>query len=272
VDIPALWYGTAWKEERTRGLVAQALAVGFRAIDTANQRRHYHEAAVGEAVQAALGEGRLTRGDLFLQSKFTDVAGQDHRLPYDPRAPLADQVAASCQSSLAHLGTTYLDAYLLHGPTTRVGLTDEDWQIWQAMEALHRAGQVRKLGASNVSAAQLTLLCAHAAIAPAFVQNRCYARTGWDRQVREVAAAHHVRYQGFSLLTANRRELGGEVITAIAARHQRTPAQTVFRFAVDVGMVALTGTASAAHMREDLHGLDFALSPDEVSAIAQISG
>jgi diketogulonate reductase-like aldo/keto reductase len=272
VIIPALWYGTAWKEERTRDLVTLALAAGFRAIDTANQRRHYHEAAVGEALAVAFGEGRIGRGELFLQSKFTDVAGQDHRRPSDPSAPLREQVTQSCTSSLAHLGTTYLDAYLLHGPRARDGLTDEDWQVWRAMEGLHRAGLIRSLGASNVSAEQLTLLLRHATVPPAFVQNRCYARTRWDAPVREVAAAHGVRYQGFSLLTANRRELGGDVITAIAARHLRTPAQIVFRFAIEVGMVALTGTSSPQHMREDLEVLGFALSPEEVAAIERVSG
>jgi diketogulonate reductase-like aldo/keto reductase len=272
VITPALCYGTAWKEERTRDLVTLALAAGFRAIDTANQRRHYHEAGVGEALAVALGEGRIGRGDLFLQSKFTDVAGQDHRLPYDPRAPLGEQVTLSFASSLAHLGTTYLDAYLLHGPSTRAGLSDEDWQIWQAMEGLHRAGLVGSLGVSNVTAAQLALLLRHATIPPAFVQNRCYARTGWDRPVREVAAARGVRYQGFSLLTANRRELGGAVIAAIAARHQRSAAQIVFRFAIEVGMLPLTGTSSPQHMREDLDVLSFGLAPDEVRAIERVAG
>src|SRR5260221_14407792 len=90
--IPKLLYGTAWKEERTESLTALALEAGFRGIDTANQRKHYFEAAVGQAVRTAIGAGRVTRGELFLQTKFTSRGGQDQRLPYDAQAPVATQV------------------------------------------------------------------------------------------------------------------------------------------------------------------------------------
>src|SRR6476659_4868169 len=107
VRVPRFLYGTAWKEDATRRLTELALRQGFRGIDTANQRRHYHEAAVGEAVAAALAGG-LDRGELFLQTKFTFRPAQDHRLPYDPAAPVAVQVAQSFESSLRHLGTDVL--------------------------------------------------------------------------------------------------------------------------------------------------------------------
>src|SRR5205823_13434397 len=88
VRVPRFLYGTAWKEDETERLTALALRQGFRGIDTANQRRHYHEAAVGRAVTAAVESGLVTRDDLFLQTKFTFRGGQDHRLPYDPDAPV----------------------------------------------------------------------------------------------------------------------------------------------------------------------------------------
>ena len=97
VRVPRFMYGTAWKEHRTEGLTRLALEVGFRGIDTANQRQHYFEAGVGAAIAAA----GIARDELFLQTKFTDVRGQDHRLPYDPDAPLAAAGGAVvCQ--LAH--------------------------------------------------------------------------------------------------------------------------------------------------------------------------
>src|SRR5579863_3935470 len=109
--IPSLLYGTAWKEDRTATLTELALRAGFRAIDTANQRRHYFEAGVGEGLAAAYRAGVVTRADLFLQTKFTYQRGQDHRLPYDPAASLAVQVAQSLASSLKHLATDYVDSY-----------------------------------------------------------------------------------------------------------------------------------------------------------------
>ena len=83
---PDFLYGTAWKEERTPALVELALRAGFRGIDTANQRKHYFEAGVGEGLAAAYRAGVVTRADLFLQTKFTYRDGQDHRLPYDAEA------------------------------------------------------------------------------------------------------------------------------------------------------------------------------------------
>src|SRR6185503_8787172 len=109
---PDFLYGTAWKEERTPALTEQALRAGFRGIDTANQRRHYFESAVGKGLAAAYRAGVVARGDLFLQTKFTYRAGQDHRLPYEEDAPLARQVAQSMASSLEHLDTDHVDSYV----------------------------------------------------------------------------------------------------------------------------------------------------------------
>src|SRR6185436_6072066 len=122
VRIPRFLYGTAWKENETQRLTELALKQGFRGIDTANQRRHYHEAAVGQALAAVLASGLVVREDLFLQTKFTFQSGQDHRLPYDPAASIPIQVEQSFASSLEHLGTEFIDSYVLHGPTQRTGL------------------------------------------------------------------------------------------------------------------------------------------------------
>ena len=121
-SVPDFLYGTAWKEDRTQALTELALRMGFRGIDTANQRRHYFEAGVGQGLAAAYRAGVVTRADLFLQTKFTYQRGQDHRLPYDPAADLSTQVAQSMASSLEHLGTDHVDSYVLHGPGLRLRL------------------------------------------------------------------------------------------------------------------------------------------------------
>lgn len=267
VRVPALLYGTAWKEERTADLVRLALDRGFRGIDTANQRRHYFEAAVGDAVAAAIAGGAVSRDDLFLQTKFTYAGGQDHRLPYDPSAPFADQVRQSLASSLEHLHTDHVDSFLLHGPSRRDRLGPADGEVWRAMEVLQRAGQTRLIGVSNVSAAQLTELHAAAVVKPAFVQNRCHARDGWDRDVRAFCRAHGIIYQGFSLLTANTRELELPGVRGVVGRAGRSLGPVVFRFALQLGMLPLTGTTSERHMSEDLACLDFELSDADVRTI-----
>jgi diketogulonate reductase-like aldo/keto reductase len=272
VTVPRFLYGTAWKEDQTRRLTELALRQGFRGIDTANQRRHYHEAGVGPAVAAALAAGPVKRHELFLQTKFTFRSGQDHRLPYDPKAPIAAQVEQSFASSVEHLGTDVIDSYVLHGPMQRTGLVAEDLEAWRAMEALHERGRVRLLGVSNISLDQLRRLCDRARVPPRFIQNRCHAARGWDRDVRAFCAGHGLVYQGFSLLTANRDALARPEVVQIARRHDRTVNQVVFRFALDVGMVPLTGTTSAGHMQEDLEVFEFRLEADEVERIEHLAG
>lgn len=270
IRVPSFFFGTAWKEERTRELTEQALAAGFVAIDTANQRKHYVEAAVGAAANAAIRAGRVERSGLFLQTKFTFARGQDHRLPYDPGAPVELQVEQSFASSLEHLETSYVDSYLLHGPSTSHGLASDDWAAWESMELLQQSGRARLIGISNVTRQQLELLCKSAAVKPAFVQNRCYARLGWDREVRDVCRAHGVLYQGFSLLTANTRELQHPTLLALARRLGHSPAQLVFRFAIQAGTIPLTGTTSLIHLGEDLECFDFELSEAEMSLVENI--
>jgi diketogulonate reductase-like aldo/keto reductase len=270
VAVPPIVYGTAWKEEATARLVGQALAAGFRGIDTANQRRHYHEAGVGEALSAWISAGRLTRADLFLQTKFTFQPGQDHRLPYDPAAPIGEQVRQSFACSLEHLGITELDSYVLHGPSVEEGLGPDDREAWQAMEALHESGQTRLLGVSNVTLDQLAALCEFARVRPAFVQNRCYAVTGWDHGVRAFCRAHEIVYQGFSLLTANRQELARPHVAALAARYGVTVPQLVFRFAQQIGILPLTGTTDPGHMRADLACAAVTLAQDDLAFLENI--
>jgi diketogulonate reductase-like aldo/keto reductase len=206
---------------------------------------------------------------VFLQTKFTFLRGQDHRLPYDPAAPIGEQVAQSFASSLEHLGVSTIDSYVLHGPSQSDGLGEADRAAWRAMESLHGAGKVRWLGISNVIASQLDELAGLARVKPTFVQNRCYAERAWDHAVRAVCARHRIVYQGFSLLTANRRVLESPSVRVIAERHGRTGAQVVFRFALELGMLPLTGTSDPEHMAMDLEVYDFSLERAELETIAR---
>jgi diketogulonate reductase-like aldo/keto reductase len=270
--LPDFLYGTAWKEERTAALTELALRMGFRGIDTANQRRHYFEEGVGQGLAAAYRAGFVTRADLFLQTKFTDQSGQDHRLPYDPTARLAVQVAESMATSLEHLATDYVDSYVLHGPSSGYDWAEADTEVWEAMTRERDAGRTRLLGVSNVSLQHLEQMVAAHGEVPAFVQNRCFARVGWDRDVRTFCRERNITYQGFSLLTANTEVLRDRVVTDLAARENVTPAQVVFSFARTVGMLPLTGTSDAEHMKQDLASRDLVLPADSVRAIESLAG
>jgi diketogulonate reductase-like aldo/keto reductase len=270
VAVPSFMYGTAWKKDATTRLVELAVETGFTAIDTANQLIHYQEALVGEALQALEKKG-IKRDSLFLQTKFTPVGGQGGRTPYDPSADLTTQVRQSFDSSLIHLGTDYVDSYVLHAPFSRRGLSEADWEVWAAMEGLYQSGKTKMIGISNVAAGQLAELCEQANHKPMVVQNRCYAALGWDQQVREICQANGIVYQGFSLLTANREVLADPEIHTIAKRLGAGPAQIVFRFAMQIGMLPLTGTTSERHMKEDLQAERLALSSEEIQRIETIA-
>lgn len=270
VPLPSFMYGTAWKKEATTRLVQLAVASGFRAIDTANQPVHYQEALVGEALKTLEKKG-ITRDSLFLQTKFTPAGGQDHRIPYDASADLATQVRQSFDSSLIHLGTEYVDSYVLHAPYSRRGLGEADWEVWTEIEGLYQSGKTKMIGISNVTAGQLTELCEQANVRPMVVQNRCFAVLGWDKEVRETCQANGIIYQGFSLLTANREVLADPEIRTIARRLGASPAQIIFRFAMQIGMLPLTGTTSEQHMKEDLQAEQLLLYAEEIQRIETIA-
>jgi diketogulonate reductase-like aldo/keto reductase len=269
VPVPSFMYGTAWKKEATAQLVRLAVAAGFTAIDTANQLIHYQEAQVGDALLALAQQG-IPRDRLFLQTKFTPTNGQDHRTPYDASAALTTQVVQSFDSSLAHLHTDYLDSYVLHGPYQRQGLGAADWEVWAAIEGLYQSGKTKMIGISNVTSEQLTQLCAKAAVKPMMVQNRCYAALGWDKEVREICRTQGIIYQGFSLLTANREVFSDPNIRVIAQRLKTGLAQVVFRFAMQVGMLPLTGTTNEQHMKDDLQAERLTLTAEDIRIIETV--
>ena len=268
VRIPGIIYGTAWKKADTQRLVKIAIQRGFRGIDTACQPKHYDEAGVGAGVAASLDSG-LSRGDLYVQTKFTQVSGQDpRRIPYDPAASLAEQVAQSFASSLRNLQTDYLDCLILHSPLPTAQRT---LAAWHALESLVDAGGVRQLCISNCyTVAEMEHLWRHSRIKPAVVQNRFYAETGYDREIRAFCGQRQIVYQSFWTLTANPQVLAHATITALAAAHKRTPPQILFRYLTQNGAVPLTGTRSETHMREDLSIFEFELDAAERRAVDKI--
>lgn len=258
-------YGTAWKQDDTERLVRRAVETGFRGIDTACQPKHYNEAGVGAGLAACLG-ARLKREQLYLQSKFTPLSGQEPRqVPYDARSPLSEQVAQSGALSLKNLRTDYLDCLLLHSPLPD---PQETFEVWRAMEKLVDGGLVRQLGISNCTRLeQLQAVCEAARIAPAVLQNRFHAENGYDRQLREFCRSRGIVYQGFWTLTANPQLLAHQTAHTLARRHGRTPAQILFRYLTQIDIVPLTGTRSAAHMRQDLAIFDFELTAEDCESM-----
>jgi diketogulonate reductase-like aldo/keto reductase len=266
--MPGILYGTAWKKAQTQSLVRQAIAQGFRGIDTACQPRHYHEPGVGVAVAGAIAAG-LKREELFVQTKFTAVSGQDPAsIPYDANASLSEQVAQSFAVSLRNLQTPYVDSLVLHSPLPHA---EQTLEVWQAMESLVDNGGVRQVGISNCYRLDtLEALYRASRIKPTVLQNRFYAETDYDAPLRAFCLKHGITYQSFWTLTANPHLLADETLRLLGLKYQRTPAQLLFRYLTQNGVVPLTGTRSGVHMREDLDIFTFELNGTELKAITAL--
>lgn len=262
IKIPRIIYGTAWKKNDTAHWVEQALLSGFRGIDTACQPKHYDEAGVGKGVASCIETGLVTREELYLQTKFTPVNGHDpSSIPYDAKASLSDQVNQSFECSLQNLQTHYLDCLILHSP---IANQQQLLEVWRAMEEIFRLGGARQLGISNCYALEtLTFLYESAEIKPAIIQNRFYADTHYDRNLRGFCRPRDILYQSFWTLTANPGVLAHATLKALTVKYRRTSAQLFFRYLTQLGIIPLTGTTSEQHLRDDLAIFDFELTTEE---------
>eukprot|EP00435_Cladocopium_sp_Y103_P012568 s252_g3.t1 len=267
-QLPFL-YGTAWKEQQTTELVVQAIRVGFRGIDTACQPKHYQEDLVGAALARLAVEDNLPREKLWLQTKFTALRGQDpRRIPYDPKAPLATQVEQSIQRSLHNLGTSYLDSLVMHSPMPTL---EENLEVWGVFERALEAGQVRQLGISNCYDIRVFQMIYEAVrIKPKVLQNRFYADSGYDRELRAFCLEKGIKYQTFWTLTANPHVLALPPIRKAAQRLNASPAQVLFAWLIRSGHQPLTGTRSLEHMKQDLEAAQMVLTDTEMSDIGSI--
>ena len=205
-----------------------------------------------------------SRERLWIQTKFTPVGGHDDRKPYHVWQPVEDQVRASFSTSLANLGTTYVDALLLHSPLETYELT---LRAWRVLEDLHLTGSARALGVSNVNFQTFERLWNESTVKPGIVQNRFYNKTGYDREMRAFCRSHGVAYQGFWTITGNRNVVSGPVVAEIASRLGKPPVSVYYRALMQLGVVVLDGTKSTDHMREDLDVFEFELDAADVAAI-----
>lgn len=258
VKIPKIIYGTAWKKERTTELVVQAVQAGFRGIDTACQPKHYAEDKVGDALVILRKKG-FKREDLYIQTKFTPLSGQDpNNTPYDKNASLDVQVAQSFEVSQKNLKTDYVDSLVLHSPLFPHAKL---LQAWEAMQSIQKNGGALQLGISNCYDLQvLKRLYEDAQIKPAIVQNRFYTDSDYDKELRKWCDTNHIIYQSFWSLTANPNILTSELVVNLAKEYNKTEAQIFFNYLSLEGIVPLTGTTSQTHMIQDLKIFDFELS------------
>ena len=263
--MPSIIYGTAWKKDQTAKFVLEALKAGFRGIDTACQPKHYNEALVGEAVQLS----GIDREKLYIQTKFTPLPGQDpNAIPYDKDAALSEQVVQSFKTSKMNLKTSYVDALILHSP---IFPFSHLMQIWKAMEKIFESGEAKMIGISNCyDLSVLERLYSEAKIKPSIVQNRFYAESDYDTEIRAWCDLHNITYQSFWSLTANPHILGSRTIINLAIKYRKSEAQIFFAYLMSQGITPLSGTTSVEHMIDDLEVEEITLEFDEIQQISNL--
>jgi diketogulonate reductase-like aldo/keto reductase len=262
--IPAFIYGTAWKKDATADLVYQALNAGFTGIDTANQPKHYQEQLVGSGIRKALQEGKVKRENLYLQSKFTSIGGQDlNNIPYNPKDPISKQVQDSVNSSLQHLRSagvnfdhvegSYIDTLVLHSPMSTLS---ETMEVWETLEAFVPA-KIRNLGISNCNLFTLMDIYERARVKPTVVQNRFFPATKFDIGLRKFCRENSIIYQSFWTLTANPNLVRSVEVGQLANRLNISPQAALYCFVLGLGnIVVLNGTKQDERMRADLKAVE----------------
>ncbi|KAF2713457.1 aldo-keto reductase-like protein [Pleomassaria siparia CBS 279.74] len=255
----AFIYGTAWKKDRTKRLVKEALKAGFRKVDTAAQPRHYQESLVGEGIREAIVEGLIRREDVYVQTKYTTPAGQDlNNMPYHPLDALDVQVHTSVASSLRNLrpnedteDASYVDCLLLHSPLPTIDQTIEAWKLLES----YVPDKIRALGISNVTLPVLQSIYDSSTIKPSVVQNRFYSDTKYDVPLRAFCREHGISYQSFWTLSGNPKLIKSKPVTTIAKSTGTDPSVALYALVSDLGIVVLNGTTTTVHMEDDLAGL-----------------
>ncbi len=268
IKMPVLIYGTAWKKENTVKFVEEALLRGFRGVDTACQPKHYREDLVGEGLLNAYKKG-LKREDIFIQTKFTPVDGQDiSRIPYDPNDSLPEQIECSFEVSKNNLQTKFIDSYVLHFPIyPAVKLK----QAWRVMESFYEKKEAGQLGISNCYDLDvLKYLYDNSTVKPSIIQNRFYEHSGYDRDIRAWCKEKGIIYQGFWTLTANPHILSSLIVNELSRKYSKTPAQIFYRYLTQIDIVPLIGTTSQKHMAEDIDIFGFGLEFDEIEKISEV--
>ena len=262
VKVPKILYGTAWKKERTADLVCLAISSGFRGIDTACQPKHYNENGVGIGIE----KSGIDRKNLYLQTKFTSVRGQDlSNIPYDVNSPIEEQVKESLNISLENLKTTYLDALILHSPMDTM---EETLRVWNIFEGFVDSGQVKQLGISNCyDPDYFNSFYNETSIKPAILQNRFYVDSGFDVTLRKFCLKENIIYESFWTLSHNINFLRARFMMELANKYSVTPEVLLYRSLSERGVVPLCGTTSENHMKEDLLAFEFDLLDEDIDKL-----
>ena len=272
IGMPVLGFGTLIPDAaETISATKDALAAGFRHFDCAERYRNENE--VGEALQAGLAAGGLTREDIFITTKLWNT---NHR---------PENVEPAFEASMKRLRVNYLDLYLIHTPFAFQPGEEQDprdqngnviydrdvplLDTWRAMESLVDSGKCRAIGLSDISLNELLPLYESARIKPAVIQVEAHPYLP-ETELLEFCKEKDIVFLAFAPLGHGIKPgpLEDPVVLAIAARVKKTPAQVLLAWALQRGTALLTTPRTAARAKEN-----FNISPlpedafDEINSI-----
>ncbi|ASO21358.1 2,5-diketo-D-gluconate reductase A [Actinoalloteichus hoggarensis] len=249
VQIPQLGFGVFQiPDAETEAAVTEALAAGYRSIDTA--AAYGNEAAVGRALRAS----GLPREDVFVTTKLWN---DDHGYASALRA---------FDESIEKLGLDYVDLYLIHWPQPRRGHYVD---TWRAFEKLLDEERTRAVGVSNFHVPHLERLLDSSAVVPAINQIELHPRL-IQAELRRFGASHNIVTEAWSPL-AQGGLLADPTITALADEHGKTPAQIVLRWHIQLGNVVIPKSVTPSRIAENIDIFDFVLSDDELAAVSGLN-
>jgi len=248
-EIPQLGFGVFQvPPAETEAAVTRALEVGYRHIDTAAAYRN--EAGVARAI-AAVG---LDRSEVFITTKlFNDDHGRE-------------QAQRAFATSLERLETDYVDLYLIHWP---VPSEDRYVETWQALEEFHREGRARSIGVSNFNLEHLERLGSETETVPAVNQVELHPYLA-QRELRAYQRDHGIATEAWSPIGQGKGLLDDPVLTGLAQKYDRSPAQVVLRWHVQLGNIVFPKSMHAERMRENIDVFDFELAGDDMQEISAL--
>lgn len=246
LKMPQLGFGV-WQvpNEEATTAVEKAIEVGYRSIDTA--KIYENEQGVGKAI----ANSNVPREELFITTKVwnTDQGYENTLQAYE--------------ESLEKLGLRYVDLYLIHWPTPEY---DQYVETYRALEKLYKDGRVRAIGVCNFNVEHLERIIAECEIVPVVNQVECHPYLQ-QNELKDFCDQHHIYLEAWSPLMQGGKVLQDPVITKIAEKHQRTPAQVVLRWHLQANHIVIPKTVTPSRMEQNFSVFDFELTSDDMKAI-----